>query len=177
MSFSLQTWWLTMSEMDESVVTSTEHPAHHQRAQVTGRSPGHMTLPAGHMTAVRSHGQVSLPRIFDDSDGKVRSYENRYASHGLLCFTSPLYMLHGQGKSDNGFAWISAQPLLDMHTASHMSVITYPRAIPAIHEITALREVFWHRVGKFLLKSIITHFGHPPHSCKLASLQAKIPKD
>ena len=28
-------------------------------------------------------------------------------------------------KSDNGFAWISAQPLLDMHTASYMSVITY----------------------------------------------------
>ena len=29
------------------------------------------------------------------------------------------------------------------------------RAIPAIHEIYALREVFWQRVGKFLFKSII----------------------
>ena len=30
------------------------------------------------------------------------------------------------------------------------------RAIPAIHEINALREIFWQRMGKFLLKSIIT---------------------
>ncbi len=29
------------------------------------------------------------------------------------------------------------------------------RTIPATHEINALREVFWQRVGKFLLKSII----------------------
>ncbi len=29
------------------------------------------------------------------------------------------------------------------------------RAIPAIHEINALREVLWQRVGKFLLKSTI----------------------
>ena len=29
------------------------------------------------------------------------------------------------------------------------------RPLPAIHKINALREVFWHRVGKFLLKSII----------------------
>ena len=37
-----------------------------------------------------------------------------------------------------------------------MSVITYIlRAIPAIHEINARRGVFWQRVGKFLLKSII----------------------
>ncbi len=45
----------------------------------------------------------------------------------------------------DGFAWISAQPLLEpllnMHTASYMSVITYLN-IPAIHEINALREVF-----------------------------------
>ena len=63
-----------------------------------------------------------------------------------------------KGKSDNEFAWISAQPLLEpllnMHAASYMSVITYLninvmtwsylilRAIPAIHEINALREVF-----------------------------------
>ncbi len=61
-------------------------------------------------------------------------------------------------RSDNGFAWIIAQPLLEpllnMHAASYMSVITYLninvmtwsylilRAIPAIHEINALREVF-----------------------------------
>ncbi len=30
------------------------------------------------------------------------------------------------------------------------------RAIPEIHELNALREVFGQRVGKFLLKSIIT---------------------
>ncbi len=30
------------------------------------------------------------------------------------------------------------------------------RTIPAIHKINALREVLWQRVGKFLLKSIIT---------------------
>ncbi len=29
------------------------------------------------------------------------------------------------------------------------------RAIPAIHETNALREVLWHRMGKFLLKSTI----------------------
>ncbi len=37
-------------------------------------------------------------------------------------------------KSDNGFAWISAQPLLEpllnMHTASYMSVITYLNMLP-----------------------------------------------
>ncbi len=49
-------------------------------------------------------------------------------------------------KSHSAFPWISAQPLLkpllNMHTT--------------IHEINALREVLWQRVGKFLLKSIIT---------------------
>ncbi len=56
-------------------------------------------------------------------------------------------------KSDSAFPCISAQPLLEpllnMHTASYMSVITYlnmelphTRAIPAIHEINAPREVF-----------------------------------
>ncbi len=59
-------------------------------------------------------------------------------------------------KSDNGFAWISAQPLLEpllnMHAASYMSVITYLNMLLG----DALREVFWQRVGKFLLKSIIT---------------------
>ncbi len=45
-----------------------------------------------------------------------------------------------------------------MHTASHMSVITYLilRAIQAIHGINALIQIIWQRVGKFLLKSIIT---------------------
>ncbi len=37
-------------------------------------------------------------------------------------------------KSDNGFAWISAQPLLEsllnMHAASYMSVITYLNMLP-----------------------------------------------
>ncbi len=68
-------------------------------------------------------------------------------------------------KSDNGFAWIAAQPLLEpllnIHTASCMSVITYVkilRAIIVIHEINALREVFRQRVGKLLLKSIIALF-------------------
>ncbi len=72
-----------------------------------------------------------------------------------------------QSKSDNGFAWIAAQPLLEpllnMHTASCMSVILCVMtwgylilwAIPVIHEINALREVSGQRVGKFLLKSII----------------------
>ena len=64
-------------------------------------------------------------------------------------------------KSDSAFACISAhpllEPLLNMHTASYMSAITYLilRAIPAIHEINALREVSWQRVGKFLFKSTI----------------------
>ncbi len=71
------------------------------------------------------------------------------------------YYIGWEQKSDNGFAWISAQPLLEpllnMHAAVYMSVITLIlRAIPAIHEINALREVFWRRVGKFLFKSIIT---------------------
>ena len=51
------------------------------------------------------------------------------------------------------FSWIAAQPLLEpllnVHTASYMSVT------PVIHEINALREVFGQRMGKFLLKSII----------------------
>ena len=35
------------------------------------------------------------------------------------------------------------------------------RVIPVIHEINALREVFWEWVGKFLLKSIIAlYFAH-----------------
>ncbi len=37
-------------------------------------------------------------------------------------------------KSDNGFAWISAhpllEPLLNIHTASYMSVITYLNMLP-----------------------------------------------
>ncbi len=43
---------------------------------------------------------------------------------------------------------------LNMNTASYMSVNLILRAIPAIHEINALREVFWQWLGKFLLKSI-----------------------
>ncbi len=55
--------------------------------------------------------------------------------------TKPFYPTAGPGKSDNGFARIAAQPLLEpllnMHTSSYMSVITYLilRAIPAIHEM------------------------------------------
>ncbi len=60
-------------------------------------------------------------------------------------------------KGDSAFPWISAQPLLEpllepllnMHTSSYMSVITY------LHETSALREVLWQRMGKFLLKSTI----------------------
>ncbi len=37
-------------------------------------------------------------------------------------------------KSDNGFAWISAhpllEPLLNMHTAFYMSVMTYLNMLP-----------------------------------------------
>ncbi len=59
----------------------------------------------------------------------------------------------GCKKGDSAFPWISAQPLLEpllnMHTTSYMSVITYVmiwsylilRAIPAINETNALREV------------------------------------
>ncbi len=40
-----------------------------------------------------------------------------------------MYMSHLQAKSDNGFPWVSAQPLfeplLNMHTSFYMSVITY----------------------------------------------------
>ncbi len=83
------------------------------------------------------------------------------------CFFS-LHKIHfwKVERKSNGFAWISAEPLLDpllnMHTASHMSVI------PAIHEINAQREVFWQQVGKFLFKSIIAlYFSLPSqHSTK-----------
>ncbi len=55
------------------------------------------------------------------------------------------------------------ETLLHMYTASYMSVIIYVmtwsylirRAIPAVNEINALKEVLWQQVGKFLLKSII----------------------
>ncbi len=68
-------------------------------------------------------------------------------------------MLSGS-KSDNGIAWIAAQPLLDIkyaHNILHVMTRSYLllRAIPVIHEINTPREVFGQRVGKFLLKSII----------------------
>ncbi len=50
------------------------------------------------------------------------------------------------GKGNNAFQWVSA----------HISGFNIGAPIEyAIHEINALREVFWQRVGKFLLKSII----------------------
>ena len=75
-------------------------------------------------------------------------------------------------KGDSAFPWISAQPLLgpllNLHTTlySHVSDHIPPcvaiawsylilRAIPAINETNAPREVLWQRVGKFLLKSTI----------------------
>ncbi len=40
------------------------------------------------------------------------------------------------------------------------------RAIPAIHEINVLREVFEQRVGKFLLKSIIDLWNDVPRELR-----------
>ena len=45
-------------------------------------------------------------------------------------------------------------PIEYPHSILHVSYHLL-RAIPVIHEINALREVFGQRVGKFLLKSII----------------------
>ncbi len=75
-------------------------------------------------------------------------------------------------KNNSAFPWISAQtllePLLDMHTTFYMSGITYLdmlpwsymylilRAIPAIHETNALREVLWQRNRKLLYLNTIT---------------------
>ena len=55
-------------------------------------------------------------------------------------------------KSDNAFPWVSAH----ISGFNIGAPIGYKlRAIPAIHEINALREVLWQQLGKFLLKSII----------------------
>ena len=48
-----------------------------------------------------------------------------------------LIRMNARLKSDNGFAWISAQPLMEPLLNMHLIL----RAIPAIHEINALREV------------------------------------
>ncbi len=40
-----------------------------------------------------------------------------------------------------------------LHVSDHVPPAL--RAIPAIHETNALREVLWQRVGKYLLKSTI----------------------
>ncbi len=105
-------------------------------------------------------GLTALPLSYTYARVELFSHgKNSKANQSGSLSTPSCSLIWWKGKSDNGFAWISAhhllEPLLNMHAAFYMSVITYLNMLP-IHEINALREVFWRRVGKFLLKSIIT---------------------
>ncbi len=91
---------------------------------------------------ITGKGGILMPRIcilYNDPQSK---------------YLSILFSLWNQ-KSNNGFPWVSAPPLLEptlnRHTASYMSVIITEAML--YKKSKSVREAFWQRVGK--MKSII----------------------